>query len=272
VNISQIFKKTPRPSSKSPEGRGLDVKGVDVSFAGLVALENVDLHVERGELVGLIGPNGAGKSTMVNVITGHYVPDKGTVFLSGQEVTGQSPDWICRQGLGRTFQNARLFPLLSVEENIEAAALLSSRGQNRTSIRKFVHEQLEVHNLAGKAHLSARALPAGDQRRLALARALATRPSFLLLDEPAAGLNEVETEEMRLSIASIRDNLGCGILVIEHNMSFIMRLCDRIQVLNSGRTICVGTPKKVQTNPAVIEAYLGSSTEVDNSGVLESDA
>ncbi len=253
--------RTPRPSSSEVEGRGLEVKNVSVSFNGLIALADVDIRVEEGEILGLIGPNGAGKTTMVNIISGHYTPDSGQVLIAGKDVTGQPPDWICRQGLGRTFQRVRLFPELTVEENVEAAALKSARGQKRRSTRHVARELLAAHGLHAVAHLKARTLPHGDQRRLGLVRALATRPSFLLLDEPAAGLNESETEEMLHTIASIREDRGCGVLVIEHDMGLIMRLCDRIQVLNGGRTICIGTPDEVTASPEVIEAYLGSDPD-----------
>ena len=264
--------RTPRPSSSQLEGRGLEVKNVSVSFAGLVALADVDINVEEGEILGLIGPNGAGKTTMVNIISGYYTPNTGQVLISGKDVTGRPPDWICRQGLGRTFQGVRLFPMLTVEENVEAAVLKSAARQKRRSTRQIARELLAAHSLNAVAHLQAGTLPHGDQRRLGLVRALATRPTFLLLDEPAAGLNETETEEMLHTIASIRESVGCGILVIEHDMGLIMRLCDRIHVLNGGRTICVGTPDEVSASPEVIEAYLGSDLDESTLQENESDA
>jgi ABC-type branched-subunit amino acid transport system ATPase component len=257
-------------ASESATPRSLEVRGVSVSFSGLAALESVDLYVDEEEILGLIGPNGAGKSTMVNVISGFQRPDRGEVILRGREVTGKAPAVVARAGLGRTFQAVRLFPRLSVLENIEIGGLGS--GLSRKAARARAHDLTETHDLGAVAHHEARSLSYGDERRLALARALAGRPSFLLLDEPAAGLDERETDEMLATITQVRADLLCGILVVEHDMGLIMRLCDRIQVLASGRTLCIGRPTEVQAHPAVIEAYLGADAQASTDGPGEAEA
>jgi branched-chain amino acid transport system ATP-binding protein len=234
----------------------LETKGVCVSFAGLVALEDVDLRLERGEILGLIGANGAGKSTLVNVISGYQKVRSGQVLLGSEDITGRPAHQRARMGLGRTFQAGRLFMRLTVEENIEAAAFGS--GMKRRAARARTAEVLRLTNLAPLADVRAGALPYGEERRVALARALATSPSFLAVDEPAAGLNEGESERLLELIAQMRERDGIGILMIEHDVGLIMRLCDRVQVLAEGRTICVGSPDEVQRDPDVIAAYLGT--------------
>jgi ABC-type branched-subunit amino acid transport system ATPase component len=243
--------------TQAPRDSGaLETRGVCVSFAGLVALEDVDLRLARGEILGLIGANGAGKSTLVNVISGYQKVDSGAVVLNGEDVTGRPTHDRARMGLSRTFQAGRLFLRLTVEENIEAAAF--GVGMKRRDARARAAEVLKLTNLSRLAPVRAGALPYGEERRVALARALATSPAFLAVDEPAAGLNEGESERLLQLIADMRERDGIGILMIEHDVGLIMRLCDRVQVLAEGRTICVGSPDEVQRDPNVIAAYLGT--------------
>jgi branched-chain amino acid transport system ATP-binding protein len=237
----------------------LEAHGVRVHFEGVKALDGVDFTLEQGELLGLIGPNGAGKTTLVNVLSGFQRPTSGSVSLLGKDVTGWSPSRLARQGLGRTFQNLRLFGGLTVFENAELGAL--GVGLGRTDARERAWEVLDSLGLAERHGLPARALPQGEERKLGIARALATRPRFLLLDEPAAGLDEEESDRLLETIAGIRKQLGCGVLVIEHDMRLIMQLCKRIQVLDYGKTIAVGTPVEVRSNEAVVRAYLGAAGE-----------
>lgn len=236
----------------------LELRGVTVTFSGLRAIDAVDMHVEEGETLGLIGPNGAGKSTLVNVISGYLKPNDGKVWLGDTDITGRPAHRLCRLGVTRTFQAVRLFGRLTVAENLEVGALAG--GSSRSKARQVVGSLLDEHGLRAHADVEARSLPYGIERRVALARALASNPRFLLLDEPAAGLDENETDDLRHIIAEIGRTRGCGILVIEHDMSLIARLCDRIQVINSGRTISLGAPEQVLSDPVVREAYLG---EVD---------
>jgi branched-chain amino acid transport system ATP-binding protein len=229
---------------------------VRVHFEGVKAVDGVDLELRRGELVGLIGPNGAGKTTLVNALTGFERPTDGRVFLGELDITGWSPERLGQLGIARTFQAVRLFGNLTAFENVELGAL--GVGASRRDARRTAWELLERIGIADKAHVVASALPYGDERRLGFLRALATRPSFLLLDEPAAGLNETESDELMATIAGIRDDFGCGVLVIEHDMRLIMRLSERIQVLDYGKTISEGKPAQVQADPAVVTAYLGT--------------
>jgi branched-chain amino acid transport system ATP-binding protein len=235
----------------------LEARGVVVSFSGVRAVDGVDLLLDSAEILGLIGPNGAGKSTLVNAISGYITPDAGQVLLGGTDVTGRPAHRLCRLGLTRTFQSVRLFGRLTVAENVEIGAL--SRGQSRRGARAATRELLLEHNLTQFADAEARTLPYGLERRVTLARALAANPLFLLLDEPAAGLDDRETDEVRDMILHLRRSRGCGVLVIEHDMGLIMSLCDRIQVISSGRTISSGTPDAVRNDPVVRTAYLGTS-------------
>jgi branched-chain amino acid transport system ATP-binding protein len=234
----------------------LTAREVTVEFDGLTALADVDLSLERGEILGLIGPNGAGKTTMVNVLSGFQRPTAGQVVIEGEPMTGARPDRVARKGVARTFQSVRVFPALTVRENVEAAAVAS--GSNRRNARTVCDSLLDRMGLWSQATKSADALPHGDERRLGIARALATRPRFLLLDEPAAGLNEAESDELVTRIRAIRDDFECGVLLIEHDVRLMMDVSERIQVLDYGKTISVGTPQEVRHDPRVIAAYLGS--------------
>ena len=244
----------PATSGSAADGR-LEVRDLAVHFEGVKAVDGVDLELVRGEILGLIGPNGAGKTTFVNAITGFQAPTTGTIDLDGVDVTGWSPSRLARRGIVRTFQSVRLFPRLTVLENIEVAAVGSGLG--RREARLLAIELLKRFDLAGRTHELGTGLPHGQERRLGIVRALACRPRYLLLDEPAAGLNEAESDELVGALGAIRDDFGCGLLVIEHDMRVIMRLCERLQVLDYGKTIAIGTPAEVRKDPAVLVAYLG---------------
>jgi branched-chain amino acid transport system ATP-binding protein len=247
-----LIRRMPEPT---PAPR-LEVASVTVQFEGLTALSEVDLTLARGEILGLIGPNGAGKTTLLNVISGFILPTAGSIVVDGFDVTRDGAHRRAKRGLARSFQATRLFRELTVLENVEAGAL--SRGISRLEARRQALELLDRMQLASRADVRAASLPAGDQHRVGVLRAIAVNPKFLLLDEPAAGLNEVESDDLAQAIRSIPTEFGCGVLVIDHDMRVIMPLCERIQVLNYGRTICVGTPDDVRDNPDVIAAYLGS--------------
>jgi len=214
------------------------------------------VQLRSGEILGLIGPNGAGKTTLVNALTGFQKPTEGRVFLDDVDITGWAPHRIGRRGLGRTFQGVRIFRELTAFENVELGAL--GVGASRKEARTRASELLERMHLADRADRKAGTLPYGDERRIGLLRVLAMLPAFLMLDEPAAGMNEAESDDLMAAVAEIRDEFGCGVLVIEHDMRVIMGLCERIQVLDYGKTISVGTPTEVQRDPAVITAYLGT--------------
>jgi branched-chain amino acid transport system ATP-binding protein len=217
----------------------------------------VTLELHRHEVVGLIGPNGAGKTTLVNVLTGFDFPSSGSVELSGRDVTRWTPHRRGRTGLARTFQHSRSFAGLSVRENIEVAALGSGAGPR--AARRRADDLLGLLGLSGRAKQPAGSLAHGDERRLGVARALATEPKFLLLDEPAAGLPEAEVPEFAAVVRSIRDDHAAGVLLIDHNMALVMEVCDRIQVLDQGRTLAEGTPAEVRGNLDVAAAYLGEA-------------
>jgi branched-chain amino acid transport system ATP-binding protein len=253
----------------------LEAKNVTIRFGGLTAVSDFNLTIERHELVGLIGPNGAGKTTIFNILTGVYKPTEGQVFIDGRPTIEKKPYQITALGVTRTFQNIRLFKELTVLDNVKIgghihykysatkAVLHTNRFQKAEDVAEAeAIELLRIFNLQDRANQYAKNLPYGDQRRLEIARALAARPKLLLLDEPAAGLNTGETIELMAKIHEIRDRFGLTILVIEHNMELVMGICERIFVLNFGKTIAQGSPEEVRANPVVIEAYLGEPVAV----------
>jgi branched-chain amino acid transport system ATP-binding protein len=239
----------------------LECRELKVHFEGVKAVDGVDLELRRGEILGLIGPNGAGKTTLVNTLTGFQRPTAGIVQLDGVDVTGWPPDRLALAGLARTFQAVRLFSGLTVFENVELGAV--GVGMGRREAQRCAWDLLARLDLTAMADVPASGVPHGLERRLALIRALATRPTFLLLDEPAAGLNEAESDALVGALAGIRDDFACGLMVIEHDMRVIMRLCERIQVLDYGKTISIGTAAEVQKDPAVLSAYLGSERQLE---------
>ena len=230
--------------------------GVSVRFDGLQALDGVDLGVERGHILGLIGPNGAGKTTLVNVMSGFQPSDAGTVTLEGKDLTGRSPHQIARAGLVRTFQGMRVFGELTASENIQLGALARNRISRRQA-RNTAEELLESLGLGGKGGRRASTLPLGDERRIGFLRALAAQPDYLLLDEPAAGLNDLESSDLAGLIDEARRRWNIGIVLIEHDMAVVMQVCDTVQVLDHGKTLIVGSPDEVRSNVDVIAAYLG---------------
>ena len=234
----------------------LEARGLSVHFAGLRAVDEVDLTVYPGEILGLIGPNGAGKTTIVNALTGFQRPTAGRIALDGDDVTGWSANRLARKGVCRTFQSVRLFPDLTVLENVQMGAI--GVGVSHREAERRTESLVELMQLETVADRPASAIPHGQERRVGIARALATKPKFLLLDEPGAGLNEGESSDLVASLRRIRDEFGCALAVIEHDMGLIMRLCERIQVMDYGKTISIGTPTEVARDPAVLEAYLGS--------------
>jgi len=252
----------------------LTVNKLTKSFGGLTAVSNVNLQIEKGELVGLIGPNGAGKTTLFNLLTGVYEPTTGDIILEtegrSRKIQGKKPYDITKEGLARTFQNIRLFKDLTVLDNVRIAmhqnikymmpsAFLHGikyHGEEERLVRE-AEELLNIFNLTDKKQELAKNLPYGEQRHLEIARALATRPELLLLDEPAAGMNPNETAELTKTIAWIREKFGLTILLIEHDMSLVMKICERIYVLDYGMMIANGTPEEIRKNKRVIEAYLG---------------
>ena len=238
-------------------GETLRASAVSRSFEGIHALREVTLELRRGEVVGLIGPNGAGKSTLVNLLTGFDRPTSGTVELEGRDVTRWTPGRRGRHGLARTFQHSHAFRALTVRENVEVSALGGGAGPREA--RRRAQRLLDLLGLQAQADRPAAALAHGDERRLGVARALATEPRFVLLDEPGAGLPEAEVPELAAAIGSVRGEHGAGVLLIDHNMALIMDICDRIQVLDQGRTLAEGTPDEIRANLDVAAAYLGES-------------
>lgn len=260
--------------ARTQNGVVLTLDHVTIKFGGLVAVNDFSLDITKGELVGLIGPNGAGKTTVFNIVTGQYTPTSGRVIFEGRDITGWRPDLIAAAGIARTFQNVRLFTGLTVLDNVlvsqhlrmkssflSAAFQLPDYVKEDEDARARGMDLLERVGLASLAKEQAGSLPYGQQRRLEIARALATNPRLLLLDEPAAGMNPEETTQLMRFICRIRDEFDLTIFLIEHDMRLVMGICERIRVIDYGVSIAEGTPQEIQSNPRVIAAYLGEEED-----------
>ena len=250
----------------------LEARHCSLRFGGLAALTDVSLRINEGELVGLIGPNGAGKTSLFNILTGVYRPTEGEIYFEGRPMKGLPPHQINNLGVARTFQNIRLFSSLNVTMNVRTSFIARLRNGVVDTVRRgrsFRSEEAEIHEegrrllavfgLEEASHHPSRSLPYGDQRRLEIVRALATKPRLLLLDEPAAGMNPTEKEELKRLIGQIRSEFGTAILLVEHDMKVVMGICERLVVLDQGRVLSEGTPGEIRADPKVIAAYLGES-------------
>ena len=250
----------------------LELDQATIRFGGLVAVNSVSFQIEKGDLFGLIGPNGAGKTTCFNLITGVYKPTSGSIKFKGKEISGTPSNKVARLGICRTFQNIRLFPALSVLENVVVAGTLRAKTglfsalaylpnaiRETNELKAEAMALLEVLELSDVADVRSADLPYGKQRRLEIARAMATKPDLLLLDEPAAGMNPNEKVDLMNTVRKIRDEHDKTVLVIEHDMRFVMNLCEKIVVLDHGEEIAQGPPEEIRKNPKVIEAYLGEA-------------
>ena len=244
----------------SEQSGSLQATALSRAYAGIRALDDVTIAVRRHEVVGLMGPNGAGKSTLVNLLSGFDFPTTGSVVLDGVDITTWPAHRRVRAGLARTFQHGHAFPALTARENVEVAAL--GRGASASAARRRAAELLELLGIADHADADASTLAHGDERLLGVARALATEPKFVLLDEPAAGLNEEEIGAFADTIRLVRNERQAGVLLIDHNVPLVLGVCDRIHVLDQGVTLAEGTPAEIRSHPAVAEAYLGGTAAV----------
>jgi len=231
-------------------------KGIVKRFGGMIAVNNVDFELRNGEILGLIGPNGAGKTTLFNCISGFLSAEEGTIIFNGKKINKLHPDKICRLGLGRTFQTAKNFPDMSVRENVRMGALFGKRGMSYSEADKLTDDTIAFVGLSKYLNMAVADMPLALQKRLEVARALATKPTVVLLDELMAGLNPAEVDEAMALVRMIRDR-GITVLIVEHVMKAIMSICDRIIVLHHGELIAEGTPDNISKNPQVIEVYLG---------------